>query len=58
VRRGQKAEGLISKMAELPKDDTSVSSAFFMALKVFLIVERGKETLSKGFVCSFRKSQL
>jgi hypothetical protein len=28
VRRGQKVAGLSSKMAELPKDETLVSSAF------------------------------
>jgi hypothetical protein len=30
-------------MAELPKDHTSVGSAFFMALKVLLIAEGGTD---------------
>jgi hypothetical protein len=33
VRRGQKAAGLLEKMAELPKDETSVSSAFLVGKK-------------------------
>jgi hypothetical protein len=41
VRRGQKAAGLIEKMAELPKDKTSVCSAFLLGKK------RGREIMRK-----------
>jgi hypothetical protein len=40
VRRGQKAAGLLEKMAELPKDKPLVSSAFLMLKESVIILMR------------------
>jgi len=44
VRRGRKAAGLLGKMAELPKDETTACSAFLFC---FVFGDSGESLRSK-----------